>query len=390
MKHLYPFTFNFLLFAGLAFVAPFFVLYYQSLGFTGAQIGLLTGITPLITLVSVPLWTGLADTTRRHRLIMSLALFGGAITIFSIPFFTTFVPVVLIAILFNAFFSPVGSFSDSAAMFMLADRKEMYGRIRLGGTIGFGIAATLAGLLVQNYGLRLAFWGCAVLLFLGLIVSQKLVYSPLKHVETAAGSIRPLLKNFRWLLFLVVAFAGGLNFVATTSFFFPYMQELGSNESTMGLALTVGTLAEIPVFFFGNTLLRRLKPVGLLTIAMALTGVRLLLFAVASTPEHVLLIQLMSGLTFPAMWLAGVAYADQYAPIGRSATAQGMFGAMVFGFGPAVGGFVGGPLLESIGGRGLFLVFGVVVLVTVASATLLLKRLPPEQAPAPSANSTLV
>lgn len=85
MRTIWPFIFNALLFAGFAFVVPFMVLYYQSVGFTGAQIGLLTGITPLITLLGAPLWTTLADATRRHRLIMSLVILAGAITIFTFP-----------------------------------------------------------------------------------------------------------------------------------------------------------------------------------------------------------------------------------------------------------------------------------------------------------------
>jgi len=98
------------------------------------------------------------------------------------------------------------------------------------------------------------------------------------------------------------------------------------------------------------------------------------LLAIARTPEAALLLQLINGLTFPAMWIAGVAYADQYAPPGMRATAQGLFGAMVFGLGLAVGGFVGGPILESWGGQAVFLIFGVVVLIVVAAVILLQKR----------------
>jgi PPP family 3-phenylpropionic acid transporter len=107
---------------------------------------------------------------------------------------------------------------------------------------------------------------------------------------------------------------------------------------------------------------------------MTVTGLRLILFAAAPTPELVLMLQLLNGLTFPAMWVAGVAYADQNAPPGMRTTAQGLFGAMVFGLGLAVGGFVGGLILESWGGRGLYLIFGAIVLITVAGVALLQKR----------------
>lgn len=384
MKKIWPFTFFLTLFAGYAFVLPFLVLYYQRSGFTGTQIGLLSGITPLITMIGASLWTALADSTRRHRLIMSITILIGALSVFLFPFFNTFVPILLIAILFNAFFAPISSFADSATMFMLADKKEMYGRIRMGGTIGFGIAAILAGVLVQRYGLHMAFWGCAVLLLMGLVLSQKLTHSTVTSTGSTLQGIRILLTNRRWLLFLVLAFAGGLALAGTNTYLFPFLKELGANESTMGLAAMLGTLSEIPVLFYGHFLVRRFKPFGLLMLAMAFTGLRLLAFAASDTPTLALIVQLFNGLTFPAMWVAGVTYANENAPTGLSATAQGMFGAMVFGFGTAVGGFAGGPLLESFGGRSIYIVFGLAVLGTVSIVALLQRHLPEQPVASPS------
>jgi PPP family 3-phenylpropionic acid transporter len=379
MKRIWPFAFSFLFFASVASVSPYTVLYYRGLGFTGAQIGLLTGITPLITLFSVPLWTGLADVTRRHRLVMSLALLVGVVMMLLFPLLNAFAPVLLVSVLFSAFFAPVSSFADSATMVMLADEKEMYGRIRLGGTIGFGLTAPIAGTLVQNHGLKWAFWGCAALFFLAFIVSQKLVYGEVVADDAARPSVRALPANPRWLLFLALALASGVALAATNTYFFPYMKELGAKESMMGLALTIGTLSEIPVLFFGNRLVKRFKPYGLLTLTMVVTVVRFFLLVASATPNLVLFIQLLNGLTFPAMWVAGVSYAHEHAPAGMHTTAQGVFGATVFGLGTAVGGFTGGLLLESVGGRGLYLVFGVVLLAIVVIVTLIQRRLPAEQ-----------
>jgi PPP family 3-phenylpropionic acid transporter len=374
LKKVWPFAFQFLYFAGMATVMPFIILYFQSLGFSGAQIGLLNGATP-ITLLSAPLWTGVADTMRRHRLLMSLAIWGVVTTLALFPSFHSFASVFLIAILLNTFFAPVSSFADNATMVMLADKKELYGRLRLGGTIGYGLAASIAGALVQRYGLKFAFWAAAGIYLMGLIVSQKLTHGESKTDASAGRRLGALMANPRWLLFLAAAFAAGLALAAHNTYFFLYMKDLGANESTMGLALTIGTISEIPVLFLGHRLLRRFKPYGLFMVAMGFTSLRLLLFAACSSINLALVIQFLNGLTFPAMWVAGVAYANENAPPDMGATAQGIFNATVAGVGLAVGGLVGGLLLDSVGTRGIYQLFGSTVLVIAAIVALLERRL---------------
>ncbi len=120
MRKIWPFSFNFLWFASIAFVAPYIVLYYQRLGFTGTQIGLLTGITPLITFFSAPFWTRLADANLRHQLIMSLALLIGAISLATFPLLNAFLPIVLLVMVLNAFLAPVEHLADIATVVLAA------------------------------------------------------------------------------------------------------------------------------------------------------------------------------------------------------------------------------------------------------------------------------
>ncbi len=377
MKKFWSFSFYFLYYAAIAFYAPYIVLYLQSIGFSGAQIGTLMGILPLITILSNPFWTSLADRTRRHQWVMNLNMLVGITCLALLPFLKTYPLVFALAIFQNSFFPSAIPLADSAVMYMLAEHKEGYGRLRLGGTIGFGIMATLAGVLVQRYGLKLAFWGGSALLAGALLVSQ-----PFQHESAPAeagalpGKASRLLRNPRWLLFLLIGLTCGSAFAVINTYLFPFMKSMGAGESTMGLALTIGTVAEIPVLLFVDRLMVRLKPYWLLILAMVATGLRLLGMGLSASPTAVIFVQLLNGFTFPVATIAGVSFAAEYAPAGFRASAQGQFSAALMGFGAAIGGYSSGILLERIGGQGMYRVYSLVVFSVLALVVLAWRKLP--------------
>jgi MFS transporter, PPP family, 3-phenylpropionic acid transporter len=376
MKRIYPFGFYLMYFGAGACFFPYLVLYYQSLGFSGAQIGILSGISPLISLVGAPFWTGIADVSHRHKLIMSAALLAtiGLVTLF--PLARTIAAVLVLVSLYSFMVAPVNSFADASTMTMLGDQQNMYGRIRVGGTLGWGVAAPIAGLVIERYGLNLAFWSYAGLLFIGFLFSQKFVYSQVKQEVSIKHGVRELLSNRRMVLFLITAFVTGMAFMSINAYLAAYLGELGLKESLLGFALAIATVAEFPVLFFGNHLLTKLKPHGLLILSMFATMLRLFLYAIFNSAAGILMFQLINGFTFAALWVAGVSYINENAPPGLSATSQGVFGAMIFGFGSAGGGFIGALLLERVGGAQMYATFGAMMLAMLITYVLFERRLP--------------
>ena len=73
----------------------------------------------------------------------------------------------------------------------------------------------------------------------------------------------------------------------------------------MGIASSVATLTEIPVFFFGNRLVKRFGSYGLLLLALGMFGIRSIVYSLVSTPFMVLIVQLFGGTIFPLLWVAG-------------------------------------------------------------------------------------
>ncbi|MFT3892973.1 MAG: MFS transporter [Anaerolineales bacterium] len=357
-KMLPPFAYYLLLFGWMSSFVPFMVLFYQKMNFSGAQIGMLTGVPPLVTIFAAPFLTGIADRTRRHHVLLGLGLIIAAVTTSLLTILNSFVAIFILVLTFNIFFAPVSSLSDSAVMFMLGDERSKYGRIRLAGTIGWGVFAQIAGLLLYTYGLNVLFYVCTGMMLLAFIASRVLVFG--KHEEHSPaerGSMLTFLTNRRWVFFLLSVLIGGLGAVSISSYLSPYLVDLGANGKQIGFALTSATLTELPVFFFGNYFVKRFRSDRLITVALILICARTLLFGIVNSIYLAILVQFVGGLFFPLMWSAAVNYADENAPAGLRSTAQGILGTAAYGIGSSVGGLICGPLLGSLGGRGMFFTF---------------------------------
>ena len=372
---IFPSMYYFLYYGAISILFPFLALFYQSRGLTGSQIGLLAAISPIISFFGAPLWTGAADASHRHKLVAMLSISGVVIITFIFPGIASFGGLLLMISLYAFFGAPTGSLVDAAVLTMLGDRKERYGRIRLWGTIGYGIVAPFAGNLIGRLGLKWAFWGYAILMLGGLLVITQIPFRQSHSNGSFRGGLRVLFANQSWMLFLVMVFIAGTGMATINNYLFVYMQSLGASKTLMGFALTVSTISEIPAMFFSDRLLRRFGARGMLVIAMTTIGLRLLCYSLTTQPWIVLVIQLMHGLTFAAIFTAGVHYADTIAPLGMKSTTQGMFSGTLMGFGSAAGGLLGGLLLDRFSPGGMYAFSGTLVLVSLIVFLIVERRL---------------
>lgn len=361
-----PKAFYFFFYAAAASLIPFLALFYAEMGLSGTQIGLLSGILPLITMISAPLWGALADTARQHRRLLGFAISGALISVLVLSATTTFRWMIATLIVYAFFAAPIMPLVDNAVVQMLGDRKEQYGRQRLWGAVGWGVAAPVTGALIDRSGLQWAFAGYAVLMFGGLLVSRRL---PITHTKIGGDYVRGLrllMMNGRWIIFLLAILIGFLSLSMVTSFLFLYLADLGASKMLMGFSLTVATLSEIPIWFFSDRLLDRWGTRGVLTMSLLACGAQAFALSFIRTPWLVLPIQLLHGPSFSAMWAAGVTYASQNAPSGMGATAQGVFTGVAMGLRSALGAFIGGYLYDSVGVVMMFRVGGLCALVGLA------------------------
>lgn len=366
-------SFYFFYYAAFAALIPFLILYYQNLGFSSQQIGILSALFPITMLVSAPFWGVIADKTKRYKTI-HVSLIGISILII-IAFSTvqTFQIALSLVAAFAFFVAPIIPLGDTAVLERLGSDKANYGRIRVWGAVGWGISAPLVGILTEYFALTWAFYAYILLMFFCLASSLKLSFakpSKEKNNSSLRGFLTPA-----WLFFLSVIFLAGASLAVSNNFVYLYLAELNASGFIVGLALSVATLSELPITFYGSKLLKRFSTRQLLLAALAFLGLRLCLYGFSSTALLVLAIQLLHGFSFSVLWIAGVAYADSFAPEGKNATAQGLFNAIFMGLGSATGLLIGGYFYDALGANTLFLGFGVFCLAATVLLFLASKRI---------------
>jgi PPP family 3-phenylpropionic acid transporter len=350
----YPKAFYLVYFLAMAFYAPFLPLYYRQIGMTGQQIGVLGAVTPIITLFSGPLWGGLADATRRHRALLLLTL-SSALVFVPAVYLTTEVLVLSVLVVVGAFLrSPTMALVDSTVLRVLGKRRALYGQQRLWGTVGYAFGALCVGTLTQRAGLHAGMYVFLPLMVVTVLISLRLPVTEYRRGMPFWRGLRTLVTNRQWSIFLAAAFMVGLGRSASGRFLMIHLSDLGLPRTLLGLATAVGCVGEVPVFFYGDYVLRRWSTRTLLVFGWVVSMLRLFALSVMRAHWLILPLQLVQGIAFGATMSAGVSLTGEIAPEGMGATAQALYGAMRGGLAGAFGAFLGGMAYDYWGAPALF------------------------------------
>lgn len=353
-------------YAAAGAVFPYLNRFYQSVGMSTYEIGALAAILTLTMMVAGPLWGGLADALRLHRRLLPLAITLTIIPLLAAPYVQTFIRLALLVGCFAVFIAPIIPLADSAVLAGLGNASSEYGKLRLWGSVGFGLAAWGAGILAEHVGIQAIFGAGALLMAAAALIAVRMPGADLPNAEPFFAGLGRLAANRRWLAFLSAVFLVGMSYSILNNYLVIYLTSLGAGEGLYGLSIAAAGVSELPVMWFSAALLLRLKSSGLLIAAFAAFVLRGLAYSLIADPRWAVAAQLLHGPTFSALWIASVVYAAHIAPRGLGASAQAALGAVLFGLSSGVGALIGAALYEAIGPILMFRVAGGLALLGLA------------------------
>lgn len=365
---------------------PFISIWLLSCGMPPTVVGFISSIKSFCITFFGPTIVAYADNTKQHMkvtffctLLSSLmAALAYLMTLIFPPdgsFEYNLAMTALLSVMF-AFRAPITPLMDGAIMMRLRDegRPEDYGKIRLYGTIGFGIAGSLAGFAMERFGyssitILFVVQQLFSILFLGSLfpsmnnnkdANEKGEKSDQGN-KKKKSSYKDMYESFKklykeeqgfGLFLLIVLFMGSCKSVIGTH----YTVLLEANnlpKSIIGISVGLSTVSEIPLFYFSNVLIRKYGSRSVMLFAQVGMIARHALMTVLSG-KYLLLPQLLHGVTYALLWSSIVNYVNVIAPPAYATTTLSLVSVCFNGISSFVSEIISGFVHQYMGLIALF------------------------------------
>jgi PPP family 3-phenylpropionic acid transporter len=355
----------FFYFSAIGVLEPYLNLYFRHLGFSGRQIGLLSGLPGLVFATFPFFWTALADARRRRNEVFVLTTWAASLSFFLLLCTDHFWVLLLINLLLCTFRSPLIPLLNAFTLQYGKERGIEYARFRAWGSLGYMVAAIVIGKLIDWHSPRIALYGALVAFLLcGVSWGRGLPWME-GHLAGFGKELKELVKQKRLLAFLWIGHLTWMSWAAYSNFFTIHLEALGMSKAFAGWAWALGVVSEVGLMFRWREIASRFPSRRILTFALILIAVRWALYSVLKSPAAILSVQLLHGVSFAAFYLSSMAILDEIAPSGLRATSQGMYSALTFGLGSLVGGLCSGFLFDRFGMVTLFRVSSLIALLAL-------------------------
>ncbi len=343
----------FLYFGAMGVFLPYFNLYCLNLGFTGFQIGSLSAVRSAVLILFSIFWGILADRKAIRRPLYILCSFASTALWALFLFTTDFRFMLVLTIVYGAFYAPIISFLEAFAMDVLGKTKHRYGRTRVWGSIAFIAVVLVSGKMIDRYTVSIV-----IALALSISTAQAMTATGMPRIRKqrqAQPHDAARLFSGHTLIFLLCAFLMLVSHGAYYGFFSIHLARLGHGGSFIGACWALASMAEVVVMINSPRLFARFSFKRILAVSFAAAVLRWGLLYVAQSAMLILASQLLHAITYGAFHMAGILYVDQLAPASEKTLGQALNNAVTYGAGLTVGFFISGALYDAGSTAPLFL-----------------------------------
>ena len=349
----------------------FATVFLLSRGFTTSQIGISIALANVLAVVCQPTVATIADEAKKISLhSLTILLIVADFILFGLLFFTgnIFIATMALFVLTNTVSQTVQPLINSISFYYINRGVDMnFGLPRSMGSMSYAIVSTIIGYLVEDYGSNvILIFGVVIFAIIGITVAvMPRVVKPYvteqeatdDKVSSAPGAKKESIFSFfgRYKIFSVALLGSTCIFIfhfATNNYMLQIAENVGGNAATMGTALSIAAMCEIPSMMFSNQIMKKIRYNYLLVLSGLFFCVKAFVYIVAVNIPMLYASQVLQMVSYAFFIPASVYYVNENMNDNDKVKGQAiMTGTTTLG--GVIGSLIGGIIIDYSGVRTL-------------------------------------
>ncbi len=343
--------FYFIRYFGDAFFYPFMSIYFISKGVSESNLGIILAISPITMILVNPFWNFLVKDIKTSRIILKIMTLVEGLLIIILTQVSGYEMYMLIVCLIAFFCSPFIQIQDGFTATFSNNNKIEYSSIRIYASIAYVISAAIAGFVIMYLGYATMFMVSGIFFALTTLVVFWL--KPFKEEvvvsEKRGRDVKSLLTNvdfYKYLLFYTIVI-GAVRI--GDSFFGVYLvNDKGMSLTSYGLLYSAFVFVEVLTLRFLINRGQLASEKNLLIIASLLFIIRFVFYGLNLPLSALIPITLIRGVSWGILIFAHIRFVIKIVKVENITTAI-MLLTLIFSIFTAIGNFLFGKMIESIG-----------------------------------------
>ena len=368
-----------LIFSALGMLIAYMSLHYDHIGFSGIQISTIMIVGSAAVILIAPRYGMQFDRAADKRSVLIVSLLIMAISLGSVAWVKSFVPVLLLWTIYRSVQGPFYSTSENLSFSVASKSTDQggasFGSIRLWGSIGYAVSTLIAGWIYQNYGFTyntlifLVMVGLSIVVLLLIPSSAFDISGKTKQERLKLSAVLKLIVNHRflWLMALALAISDPVQ-DGVRSFEPIFMQNLGLEAGMIGLANSLSALGEVPFMIYADRVIRKVGIQRIIVIVLLFDLVRRMLVWFFPSAGVVFVTSVLTSISFTFRLVCSVTLVNLILPKQVTSTANAVIGVTMFGMGYILSNALCGFVYDRFGNREVYLIGAGLCLVSLILA----------------------
>lgn len=335
--------------------------------FNGFQIGIIMSISPIIMMFLQPLWGIACDATGKPVKILTITTVLAGILGLGYLWVHEYYSLIMISIILAIFQSAIIPVSDSISVQYTDKTKANYGKIRMYGSLGFGVAVFMMGRLSETeLGLEVIFYA----FFIGLMIAGALAFqfpeeSYANERPNLISGVKELFMVKPFIIFLIITFMIFGPNLANNVYYGLFIEESGGTYTGIGIAFLLAVLSEIPFMRVAGNWIFKVGLLPIILISGIASCIRFLFYFMDPGLGLIYATSVIQGFALGLFIPAGLQYIQQIIPVHITVTAVTVHAAIANGLGNWFSTFTAGILMEESSIYSVYLFFGVMSIIGI-------------------------